>query len=146
MSADSITAASPEVMSLRQRVEQLERGARRVRLSGTIAALLIALIALTGQTTARTPPQEVVAEKFIVKDKKGRTVAMLGNDGGAGVFEVESADGALRVQLGAATMVGAAMSVTLRNRDGVILGFGGGRGGPQLQMFDSNGALVWRAP
>src|SRR4051794_7328665 len=69
---------TPMLEGLLERVEQLERANRRWRRGGAAVALLAGAVALAGAARHADEPKTVTAERFVVADREGRTVAELG--------------------------------------------------------------------
>jgi hypothetical protein len=87
----------PRPRALTDRVEALERRSRRLALAG--AALLLALVALVTMGQARPGGRTVEAERFVVKDARGRPRALLGMDGDVSALNLYDRDGRARAAL-----------------------------------------------
>src|SRR5437899_2963926 len=69
--------------NLTERVERLERENRIWRRSGVAVALVGSIVLLTGGVKPVDRPKEVEAEQFTLKDKNGKTRAVLGMSPGS---------------------------------------------------------------
>jgi len=83
--------------ALMDRVEALERRNRRLALAGGVVLLALAGLLATGQ--ARPAARTVDAERFVVKDARGRPRATLGVDGDVAALSLYDRDGRARAAL-----------------------------------------------
>jgi hypothetical protein len=142
-------------MDLEHRVAKLERENRRLRLAGLLGLMLIGAVFVMGQ--ARTP-QRIEAENFVVKDRRGVVLAVLGasypmspvsSDVGTPMLSYYSyePDGRYVIRTyfqGEAAGDGAALRLGSPN-GAVALNTGGDTSGPSIRISDPSG-VVWSVP
>lgn len=85
------------LQALTDRVEALERRNRRLALAGGALLLVLGALLTTGQ--ARPAARAVEAERFVVKDGRGRPRAMLGVDGDVAALNLYDREGRARAAL-----------------------------------------------
>jgi hypothetical protein len=133
-------SSKDELAILRDRLDRLERGNRRLRRFGLFAFLGVALLFVMGQTSPSIVPEVIEAKRFVVKDASGRNLAALGTDrDGAPLLVLTNLDGGL----GATLEVTAARkpSLTLYDRAGnsrAIMSVDS-EGSPGLSLMDKTG-------
>lgn len=97
--------AGEEVMNeltldkLVRRLDQVERDNRRLRLTGALALAVIAGMVLMGQATPRKVPKMVEAEKFVVRDTDGKSLAELGSIQGSSFLHLTDRSGSGSVSI-----------------------------------------------
>jgi len=133
-------SSTDELAVLRDRVDRLERGNRRLRRCGLFALLGAGLLVVMGQTSPGVVPEVIEAKRFVVKDASGRNLAALGTDrDGAPLLVLTNLDGGL----GATLEVTAARrpTLTLYDRAGnsrAIMSVDS-EGSPSLSLNDKTG-------
>jgi len=65
---------------LTQRLDRLERENRRLKISGAILLLALAAVGVMGQVLPKAVPKVVEAERFVLRDAKGRVLAIWGTE------------------------------------------------------------------
>jgi len=132
-------SSKDELAILKDRLDRLERGNRRVRRFGLFAFLGVGLVFLMGQAGSNIP-EVIEAKRFVVKDASGRNLAALGTDrDGAPLLVLTNLDGGL----GATLEVTAARrpTLTLYDRAGnsrAIMSVDS-EGSPSLSLTDKTG-------
>lgn len=107
--------------TLIQRLDQLERDNRRLRLAGALTIAGMITWALMGQAVGSSPIVE--AQRVILRDSAGKVRASFGLGGdGSPLLGLNDGDGATRVVLGVFN------------------------GKPELTFSGSDGKVVWKAP
>ena len=110
-------SSKDELAILKDRLDRLERGHRRLRRFGLLVFLGAGLLFVMGQTSPGIVPEVIEAKRFVVKDASGRNLAALGTDrDGAPLLVLTNLDGGL----------GATLEVTAARR-------------PALTLYDRNG-------
>ena len=133
-------SSEDELTILRDRVDRLERGNRRLRRFGLFAFLGVGFLVVMGQTSSGIVPEVIEAKRFVVKDAGGRNLAALGTDrDGAPLLVLTNLDGGL----GATLEVTAARrpTLTLYDRDShsrAIMSVDS-EGSPSLSLNDKTG-------
>ncbi len=107
--------------TLIQRLDQLERDNRRLRMDGDFKIVGMITWALMGQAVGSSPTVE--AQRVILRDSSGKIRASFGLAGdGSPLLGLNDGDGATRVVLGVFN------------------------GKPELTFSGSDGKVVWKAP
>ena len=135
-----MTSSTDVLQTLRKRVDQLEHAHQRLRRFGLFAFLGIGVTLLMGQAGRSVVPEVIEAQRFVVKDTNGKSIAALGADrDGAPLLVLMNSDGHL-----AATLDVTAHNkptLTLYDRDGksrAVLAVDSD-GSPALVMHDKTG-------
>ena len=89
--------SQPQLEGLTGRLERLERQNRRLRLGGALILVGIVSVATMGQ--GRAPGHAVEAQRFVVKDARGRTRAVLGATADGPGLNLYDPDGNARAAL-----------------------------------------------
>jgi len=135
-----MTSPCEDIQTLRKRLERLEHGHQRQRLFGLFAFLAIGVVFLMGQAGRGNIPEVIEAQRFIVKDASGKSIAALGADrDGAPLLVLMNSDGHLAAALD--VTVHKKPTLTLYDRDGkgrVVLAVDSD-GSPALAMNDKTG-------
>jgi hypothetical protein len=135
-----MTAPSDEMQTLRKRLDQLEHGHHRLGHFGLIAFLGMGVAFLMGQAGRSVVPEVIEAQRFVVKDASGKSIAALGADrDGAPLLVLMNSDGRLA----------ATLDVTSQKKPTLTLYDGAGKsrvvlavdadGSPALAMNDKTG-------
>src|SRR5512145_2255647 len=129
--------------ALRQRLDRIERELRWWRRVGSLAVGLMAILALVSAAPSK-PPDQIRAKRFVVVDKKGRSLAELyGSESLSSaahpVLAMYGAKGRTAVELG--VFVGETPRLAFWDKHGVSRGtiFVGGENGGGLIVRDENG-------
>ncbi len=72
--------SEPILNTLTQRLDRLERENRRLKIAGAILLLALAAVGAMGQVLPKAVPKVVEAERFVVRDTKGKVLATLGTE------------------------------------------------------------------
>jgi hypothetical protein len=67
----------PTLNTLTQRLDRLERDNRRLKIAGAILLLALAAVGAMGQVLPKAVPKVVEAERFVLRDTKGKILATL---------------------------------------------------------------------
>ncbi len=104
---------SDEITALRQRLDQLERSNRGLKRLGLLAFLGVGLTFLMGQAgPGNRTPEVIEAQRFVVKDPSGRSLAALGLDrDGAPLLVLTHTDGTLAAALDVTTAKRSALTL-----------------------------------
>ena len=95
-----MTSPTDDIETLRKRLDQLEHGHQRLRRFGLFVFLGIGLTLLMGQAGRSFVPEVLEAQRFVVKDASGRSIAALGADhDGAPLLVLMNSDGRLAATL-----------------------------------------------
>ena len=133
-------SSKDELAILKDRLDRLERGNRRLRRCGLFTFLGVGLVFFMGQAVPGNVPEVIEAQRFVVKDASGKNLAALGTDrDGAPLLVLTNLDGGL----GATLEVTAARrpTLTLYDRDGhsrAIMSVDS-EGSPSFSMNDKTG-------
>lgn len=82
-----------------RRLDQVEHDNRCLRLTGALALVVIAGVVLMGQATPRKVPKMVEAEKFVVRDTDGKSLAELGSIRGSSFLHLTDRSGSGSVSI-----------------------------------------------
>jgi len=140
-----------------QRLGRLERENRRLKISGAILLLALAAVGAMGQGLPKAVPKVVEAERFVLRDTRGKILATLGTEA-AGLLALVLSDqnGKTRAGLGVGT---SGPSLVLRDEnskdraalghtalEGTATGTVEQRPASSLVLFDRDGKVIWKAP
>ena len=135
-----MTSPTDDMLTMRKRLDQLERRHERLRRFGLFAFLGIGVALLMGQTGRSVVPEVVEAQRFVVKDTSGKSIAALGSDrDGAPLLVLMNSNGRLAATLD--VTVHKKPTLTLYDQDGkgrVVLAVDSD-GSPALAMNDKTG-------
>jgi len=95
-----MAAENPELQSIKERLEKLERQNRWFKRTGLAALLLAAAVVVMGQAH---PSRTVTANKFVLLDSQGRTRAVLQADSIRATLTFMDGAGRKRIVLGGGT-------------------------------------------
>jgi hypothetical protein len=137
---DFMTSPIDDVQTLRKRLDQMEQGHQRLRRFGLFAFLGIGVTLLMGQAGRGIVPEVIEAQRFVVKDASGKSIAALGADrDGSPLLVLMNSDGRLAATLDVTAHK--KPTLTLYDRDGksrVVLAVDSD-GSPALAMNDKTG-------
>ncbi len=129
----------PTLDTLTQRLDRLERENRRLKLAGVILLLALAAVGAMGQMIPRAVPKVVEAERFVLRDTRGKILATLGTEASGTSLSVYDQNGKPRAGL-SVIADGAPVLVLFdqngKDRAGLVLG---ADGTPALALLDQNG-------
>lgn len=136
--------------TLKQRLDRLEREARRWRCIGIVVLVVIGVF---GLVAAASIPEEIRANSFVVNDKQGRIRARLGMKKGLidkdVYLELYDPSGTTRIRLTTKSYEDYAPILTMisRHPGWVRLNMELDKGGtPSLRMWNPGGVVIWKAP
>jgi hypothetical protein len=136
-----------EIAEMSLRIARLERANRRLKVIGL--ALALVLLALTAMASGRKP-RTIEAEKIVVLDGHGRPRIVLGTPAVAGAaVDMDRDEPAIWLTDGGGTDRTIATSdgfYLADNRVKKLISITGGPGRPRLQMYGTDGAVLWSAP
>ncbi len=120
--------------TLTQRLDRLERENRRLKVAGTIVFLVLVAVGAMGQVLPKAVPKVVEAERFVLRDARGKMLATLGTDG----LVLADQNGKFRAALGVGTDGSASLIFDDQNeKPRVTLGVLDD-GTPHLALLDQN--------
>ena len=135
-----MTSPTDDMQTLMKRIDELESRHRWFRRFGLLAFLGIGVTLLMGQAGSRIVPEVIEAQRFVVKDASGKSIAALGADrDSAPLLVLMNADGRLAAALDVTAQ--RKPTLTLYDRDGksrVVLAVDSD-GSPALAMNDKTG-------
>lgn len=135
-----MTSPADDIQTLRKRLDRLEYNHQRQKLFGFFAFLAIGVVFLMGQAGRGNIPEVIEAQRFVVKNASGKSIAALGADrDGAPLLVLMNSDGHLAATLDVTVQMKPAL--TLYDRDGkgrVVLAVDAD-GSPALAMNDKTG-------
>lgn len=135
-----MTSPTDDMQTLIKRLDKLESRHRWLRRLGLFAFLGIGVTLLMGQAGRSIVPEVIEAQRFVVKDGLGKSIAALGGDrDGAPLLVLMNADGRLAAALDITAQ--RKPTLTLYDRDGksrVVLAVDSD-GSPALAMNDKTG-------
>jgi hypothetical protein len=108
----------PMLADLTQRLDRLERGNRRLRLAGVILLLALVAVGAMGQVLPKAVPKVVEAERFVVRDTRGKISATLGAGSGTTTPALSLADQNGKLRAGLAVLSDGAVGLVLADKDG----------------------------
>lgn len=129
-----------DMQTLKNRLDQVERAQRRLRCMALFVVFGVGVTLLMGQASRSAVPEVIEAQRFVVKDAAGRSIAALGADrDGAPLLVLMNSEGRLA----------ATLDVTARNKPALTLYDRSGKarallatdtdGSPALAMNDQAG-------
>ncbi len=160
----------PTSSTLIERLDRLERENRRLKIAGAILLLVVAAGGAMGQVLPKAVPKVVEAERFVLRDTKGKILATLGAEAsGLLALVLYDQNGKARAVLGVVADGRPVLSLLDQNgKDRAGLGLlpdgvptlslldqnGKDRatlavkadGTPALGLFDRDGKVIWRVP
>ncbi len=159
---------------LTARLDRLERENRRLKLAGAILLLALAAVGAMGQVLPKAVPKVIEAERFVLRDTKGKIVAILGADApGTPALSLHDQNEKVRAALAIAAdgrpflalldqngKQRAALSVGVDGTSALLLSDQNGklragmtatgtveqRPASSLVLFDRDGKVIWRVP
>ncbi len=92
--------SEPILNTLTQRLDRLERENRRLKIAGAVLLLALAAVGVMGQVLPKAVPKVVEAERFVLRDTRGRTRATLDAEGsGTLALSLYDQNGKIRASL-----------------------------------------------
>ncbi len=132
-------SSKDELVILRDRLDRLERGNRRLRRFGLFAFLGVGLVFLMGQAGGNIP-EVIEARRFVVKDASGRNLAALGTDrDGAPLLVLTNLDGGLGATLEVTAVRRPALTLYDRTGNSRAIMSVDSEGSPSLSLTDKTG-------
>jgi hypothetical protein len=135
-----MTFPTEDIQALRKRLDQLEHDHKRLRRFGLLAFLGLVVTLLMGQSGRNVVPEVIEAQRFVVKDATGKSVAALGTDrDGAPLLVLMNSDGRLAATLDVTAQKKPTLTLYDRNSKGRLILAVDSDGSPALAMNDKNG-------
>jgi hypothetical protein len=135
-----MTFSKDELAILKDRLDRLERGNRRLRRCGLLAFLGVGILFFMGQTSPSVVPEVIEAKRFVVKDASGRNLAALGTDrDGAPLLVLTNLDGGLGATLGVTAARRPALTLHDRAGNSRAIMSVDSEGSPSLSLHDKTG-------
>ncbi len=147
----------PTLDSLAQRLDRLERENRRLKLAGAILLLALVAVGAMGQVLPKAVPKVVEAERFVLRDTKGKTRGGLGvlADGTTALAFYDQNE-KVRAVLGVEPAGPSLVLYGQNSETRAVLGHIGletkatgtveQRPASSLVLFDRDGKVIWKAP
>jgi len=133
-------SSKDELAILRDRLDRLERGNRRLRRFGLFAFLGVGILFFMGQTSPGVVPEVIEAKRFVVKDASGRNLAALGTDrDGAPLLVLTNLDGGLGATLEVTAVRRPALTLYDRTGNSRAIMSVDSEGSPSLSLTDKTG-------
>jgi len=131
--------SEPILNTLTHRLDRLERDNRRLKLGGAFLVLALVSVGAMGQVLPKAVPKVVEAERFVLRDTKGKILAALGTRSSGTVLFLYDQNGKAR----------AGLSLLADGSPGLVLADQNGKeratlivladGSPSLSLADQNG-------
>ena len=130
----------PTMETLARRLDRVERENRRMKQAGMVALAVIAAVVLMGQATTSKVAEVIEAEKFVLRDKSGKTRAFLGvGDEGTVVLDLNDQDEKIVVNLAVTAKGDAVLSFVKNDEVHVGLTFNDATRLSSLILLDDDG-------
>ncbi len=130
----------PTMETLARRLDRVERENRWLKQAGVVALAVIVAVGLMGQVTQGKVAKVVEAEKFVLRDKSGKTRAFLGvGDEGTVVLDLNDQDENIVVNLGVTANGDAVLSFIKNDEIHVGLTFNDATRMSSLILLDDDG-------
>jgi len=129
--------SEPTLDRLTQRLDRLERENRRLKVTGAVLVLALAAGGVMGQVP-KAVPRVVEAERFVLRDTKGKVLATLGTEASTPSLALFDQNGKTRAVLMVLANGAAGLFVDDQNgKTRVLLGVGAD-GTPAVSLLDQN--------
>jgi len=130
-----MTSPTPDLLSITQRLEKLERQNRWLKVAGSIFVLVVASLVFTAQAPSK---KRVEANEFILRDAEGRVSAELLSTGAGASLGMYDPRGQLRAVLAVGKYGPGLVLVDANGKIRATFGLDDEEG-PSLLQLDANG-------